>query len=91
MIRKYHNHTLQTNPWQREEESQTIYSNNKSKATSSLFLFNMIAKLERTQSNAQQNKDKTQNPHKQWEAHQTTEQQQQQQNHRLRTDSSMKS
>ena len=28
----------------------------RSKATSSLFLFKMIAKLERTQSNAQQNK-----------------------------------
>ena len=30
MIRKYHNHTLQTNPRRREEESQNIYSNNTS-------------------------------------------------------------
>ena len=27
MIRKYRNHTPQTNPWHREEESQNIYSN----------------------------------------------------------------
>ena len=38
-----HNHTLQTNPRHHEEEPQSIYSNktsdeNKSKATSSLFL-----------------------------------------------------
>ena len=26
-IRKYHNHTPQTNPWRREEESQNMYSN----------------------------------------------------------------
>ena len=25
MIRKYHNHTLQTNPWHREEKTQTTY------------------------------------------------------------------
>ena len=41
MIRKYHNHKLQTNPRHREEELQDIYTNktskdNKSKATSSL-------------------------------------------------------
>ena len=57
MIRKYHNHTLQTNPRQHEEESQNNYSNkipldNKCKATGSLFYFKMIAKLERTQGNA---------------------------------------
>ena len=28
MIRKYHNHTLQTNLPHREEESQNMYSNN---------------------------------------------------------------
>ena len=28
MIRKYHNHTLQTNPRHREEEPQNMYSNN---------------------------------------------------------------
>ena len=27
MTRKYHNHTLQTNPWHREAEPQNIYSN----------------------------------------------------------------
>ena len=57
-------------------------------ATSFLFLFTVIAKLERTQSNAQQNKEKhrthTTNGK---EAHQTTEQQQQ--NHRLRRDSTL--
>ena len=30
MIRKYHTHTLQTNPWHIEEEPQNIYSNNTS-------------------------------------------------------------
>ena len=30
MIRKYHNHTLQTNPRHREEEPHTIYSNHTS-------------------------------------------------------------
>ena len=55
--RKYHNHTLQTNPQHREEEPNNIYSNNTfvrhlSKATSFLFLFKMIAKLEMTQRNA---------------------------------------
>ena len=38
----------------------------------------MIAKLERTQSIAYQNKDKI-DPHKQWEVHQTIDQQQQNQ------------
>ena len=38
-----------------------------SKATSSLILVKMIAKLETTQSNAYKNKDQTQSPHKQWE------------------------
>ena len=28
MIKKYHNHTLQTNPRHREEEPQIIYSSN---------------------------------------------------------------
>ena len=57
MIRKYHNYTLQTNPWQLEEEPQNItitkhLYDNKSKATRFLFLFKMIAKLEWTQSYA---------------------------------------
>ena len=57
MISKYHNHKLQTNPWHREEEP---HNNNEtpgrqSKATNSLLPIKMIAKLEWTQSNAQQN------------------------------------
>ena len=60
-IRKYHNHTPQTNPQHREEESQDIYINKtvrQLKHTNQIFLFKMIAKLEKTQSNVQQNKDK---------------------------------
>ena len=30
MISKYHNHTLQTNPWHGEKELQNIHSNNTS-------------------------------------------------------------
>ena len=57
MIRKYHNYTLQTNPRHREEKPHNIYSNNtsvrQSKQSNQLsFLFNVIAKLEWTQSNA---------------------------------------
>ena len=67
MIRKYHNHKLQTNLWHREEEphnnhdqdtrktSQRRAKSKQSKATSSLFPIKLIAKLEWTQSNAQQN------------------------------------
>ena len=52
----------------------------KSKATSSLFLIKMIAELERTQSNVQQNMEQTQNP----TIGSTTKQQQH--NHCRRTD-----
>ena len=56
MFRKYHNHTLQTNPQHLEEESQNTNSHKtperQSKATSNLFLVKMIAKLERTLTNA---------------------------------------
>ena len=51
MIKKYHNHTLQTNP--RHGENQTPNNNNhkttrrQSEAISSLFSIKMIAKLER--------------------------------------------
>ena len=66
MIRKYHNHILQTNPRHREEDAQNIYSNktsdNNGKAISFLFLFKIIAKLEWTQSYAEQNKDKHRTP-----------------------------
>ena len=49
------------------EEPQNIHvtryqEDKQSKATSSLFPIKMIAKLERTQSTAQQNMDQTQNP-----------------------------
>ena len=71
MIKKYLSHTLQTNPRHREEEPKNINRNNthqedkRSKATRSLFLVKMIAKLERTRSNACKNKDQTQNHHTQ--------------------------
>ena len=53
MIRKYHNHKLQTNLWLRKEELQDIYSkntskNNKNKAYSSLVIVKMIKKPVRT-------------------------------------------
>ena len=50
MIRKYHNHKLQTNPWHREEELHNNHETpgRQSKATSSLFPIKMIAKLEWT-------------------------------------------
>ena len=64
MIRKYHNHKLQTNPWHREEEPHSNHETpgRQSKATSSLFPIDMIAKLEWTQSIAQQNIEQLQNP-----------------------------
>ena len=55
-VGKYHNHKLQTNPWHREEEPHSItrqQEDKQSKATSSLFPIEMIAKLEWIQSNAQ--------------------------------------
>ena len=59
MIRKYHNQILQTNPLHRDEKPPNIYSKTIiPKHTRFLFPFNMIAKLEWTQSNAQQNNDK---------------------------------
>ena len=60
---------------------------NESKATSSIFLFKMIIKLERTQIDAQHDNDKHKTPTTKWEVHKTTDQQQQ--CHRLRTDSSL--
>ena len=68
MIKKYHNHKLQTNPWHREEEPR---NNNETpgrqedklnKVTSSFFPIKMITKLEWTQSKAQQNIELLQNP-----------------------------
>ena len=66
MITKYHNHTLQTNPRRREEETQNTVTrhpkDNKSKATSSLFLVKIFAKLEWTKSNAYLTKTNTEHP-----------------------------
>ena len=65
MIRKYHNHTLQTNPRHRMEEPQNIDSNNISirelKQSNKLSLplqDVIITKLKWTQSSAYKNKDK---------------------------------
>ena len=64
MARIYHNHTLQTNPLHREEETHSTNSHMTLKAILSnhlsLFPSEMIAKLEITLSTAQQNKDQTQ-------------------------------
>ena len=64
MIRKYHNHTLQTNPWHREEEPHKSHEPPERQiiATNSLFLIKVIAKLELTQDKAQQNREQPQNP-----------------------------
>ena len=60
MIRKFHNHTLHTNPWHHKEEPQNTINNmasesQLSKATSSLFPLNMIARRNKT-------RQETQNP-----------------------------
>ena len=58
MIRKYHNHKLQTNPWYREEEPHNNHETpgrQTKQSNSTLFPIEMIAKLQGTQSNAQQN------------------------------------
>ena len=73
MIRKYHNHTLQTNPRHRKEEPQNIYSNKtfvwQQKQNNQLSLpLQDDWKLERTQRNAYKQRQ-TQNLHKQLEGH----------------------
>ena len=69
MIRKYHNLKLQTTPQYREEEPlnhpMRHQEDKLSKVTSSLFPIKMIAILEWTQSNVQQNIDNYRLP--QWE------------------------
>ena len=65
MIRKYHNHKTQTNPWHPWKIHTTITRHQEdklSKATSSLFPIKMIAKLEWTKTNVQQNIDHLQTP-----------------------------
>ena len=66
MAGKYHNHTLQTNPLHREEETHSTNSPMTQKQflsnhlSLSLFPSEMIAKLEVTLSTAQQNMDQIQ-------------------------------
>ena len=65
MIRKYHNHKLQTNLWHCEKEPLNHHGHQEdksSKATSPLFPIKMIAILERPQSNVQQNIEQLQTP-----------------------------
>ena len=64
MIRKYRNYKLKINPLHRKEEPHNIrhQEEKQSKATSSLFPIKVIAKLEWTQSNAQQNIEQLQKP-----------------------------
>ena len=59
MTRKYHNHTIQTNPQHRKENTRTITATryqkgNQNKANSFAFPSEMTAKLERAQCFAQQ-------------------------------------
>ena len=87
MIRRYHNHKLQTNPWHREEEPHNNHETPGRQTKKSNQLshpMEMIAKLEWTQSNVQQNIEQLQTP----TMGVTTTLNQHQQNHRLRTGSS---
>ena len=64
MIKKYHNHKLQTNPWRRQEEVHNHHGTpgRQTKQSNQLSLpIKMIAKLEWTQSNAQQDIEQLQN------------------------------
>ena len=62
MIRKYHNHKLQTNPWYREEEPHNNHETpgRQTKQSNQLSL----SQLDdcKTQNNAQQNIEQLQNP-----------------------------
>ena len=65
MARKYHNHTMQTNPLHHEEETHSTNSPITlnaffKKPSLSLFPSEMIAKLEMILSTAQKNKDQIQ-------------------------------
>ena len=65
MIRKYHNHKPQTTPRHREEERLNHHETpgrHIKQINQSLFPIKMIAILEWTQSNVQQNIDKLQTP-----------------------------
>ena len=65
MIRKYHNHTLQTNPRHREDKLHKIHKTpgeQLSKATSSLFPIKMITQLKSIHRNVKLIMEQTQNP-----------------------------
>ena len=65
MIRKYHNHILQTNPLHPQGEPHNNHETpgrQTKPETSSLFPIKMIAKLEGTLRNVQQNIEQLQNP-----------------------------
>ena len=63
MIRKYHNHKLQTNLWHREEEPPNNHkTSERQRKQSNHFPIKMIAKLGWTQRNAHQNIEQLQNP-----------------------------
>ena len=64
MIRKYHNHKLQTNPWHHGEEPQNNHNTPGSQKIRqpALFSAKMISKLEWSQSNVHQNIEQLQNP-----------------------------
>ena len=93
MIKKYHNHTLQTNPWHRKEETQNINRNKTSGRQLKQSIQLSLPRLDdcktskRAQRNAYQNKDQAENTHKKWEVHKTMNQQQQ--SHRRRPVSSL--
>ena len=60
MIRIYHNHKPQTNPWHREEEPHKHHktpARQTKQTTSSLFSIKMIAKLEWKLNNVQKTKN----------------------------------
>ena len=61
-IRKYHNQTLQTSPRKSQKTTKRHLEDKQNKATSSLFPLKMIAKLEMTQINVQQNMEQTHKP-----------------------------
>ena len=66
LIRKYHNHKLQTSPWYREEEPHSNHETpgrqTKESNQLSLLPIKMVSNLEWTQSNAQQYIEQPQNP-----------------------------
>ena len=65
MIRNYHNHKLQTNPWHDEEEQRIINETQRRQTKQNYRLslpIKMITKQDWTQSDAQQNIEQLQNP-----------------------------